>query len=111
VAHARRQVLLGRFRVRGTGHAHVGEHHARPAEHEVLELDARVDRDVVLHLDAASEAHAGGDEYVLSEAAAGADLGAGADMTEVPDARARADARAHVDDGGRMGKKVDHDAL
>src|SRR5690606_31976662 len=79
---------------------HVREHAARAEEGSVLDLDALVDRDVVLHAHAVADPDAPADEAVLPERGAAADASARADVTEVPDLRVLADDGAVVDDRG-----------
>ena len=52
----------GRARV-----VHIGKHHARAAEHVILERDGIVDADIVLDLDVVADQHVIADEHVLAE--------------------------------------------
>ena len=82
---------------------HIGENGTGADEHIVFTHDTFVQADVVLHLDPAAEPDAIRYEYVLAQAAAGADHRFRHDVTEVPDPGTRPDPGALVDDGARMG--------
>ena len=84
----------------------VREHHRRPAEHVVLELDALVDRDVVLDLHVVADPRAVHHDDVLAERAALADDRAAEHVAEMPDLRAGADRRAVVDVRGLVNERV-----
>ena len=65
----------------------VREHHGRSAEHVVLELDAFVDRDVVLYFHVVAQSRAAHDDDVLAEVAAFTDHRARHHVAEMPDLR------------------------
>src|SRR5712664_2668701 len=79
---------------------HVGEHAGGPAEDVVFQLDALVNRDVVLDLDVVADFRPGHHDDVLAEVAALAVHGAGHDVRKVPDLGAAADYRSVVDIAG-----------
>ncbi|MNR45538.1 hypothetical protein D3C85_1643930 [compost metagenome] len=81
---------------------HVGEHHARAAEHVVFQRHVVIDGDVVLDLDAVADLDAIADVDVLTQGTGFADNGAARYVDPVPDAGAGAKLRAVVDDGGGM---------
>src|SRR5688572_7548612 len=83
---------------------HVREYHRGPAEHVVLEDDARVDRDVVLDLDVVADDASRRDHDVLADVAARADSRVAHHVAEVPDLRAVADLGRRVDDRRLVGK-------
>ena len=80
----------------------VGEHHARAAEHVVLQRHRVVDADVVLDAHVVADHDVVADVDVLPERAVAADARARADMDPVPDARALTDLGALVHDRGWM---------
>src|SRR5213076_1498368 len=99
--HERAPVLVPARHVAPRIH-HVGKHAGGPAEHVVFQLDALVDRDVVLDLDVVADFRAGHHDDVLAEVAALADDGAGHHVRKVPDLGAVADHRSVIDITGLM---------
>ena len=82
------------------GVVHVGEHHAGPTEHALLQGHVVVDGHVVLDLAVVADHDLVADKHVLAQGHAGADACAAADVDEMPDAAALADLGAFVDDSG-----------
>ena len=76
---------------------HIGEHTARSAEHIVLDLNAFVDGDVVLHTDVVTDVDVVAHIHVLSEGTVLADDGTFLDVAEVPDFSTLADAHIIID--------------
>ena len=81
----------------GARRSHIGEHTTRPTEHIVLDLNAFVDGDVVLHADVVADVDVVAHVHVLSERTVLADDGTFLDMAEVPDLGSLSDAHVIID--------------
>ena len=96
------------YREMGTRRRHVGEYAARAAEHIVLNLNAFVDRDVVLHADAIADLNIVAHVHILSERAVFTNHGTFLDMAEMPDLGSLADAHILIDITAFMYVEVTH---
>lgn len=90
----------------GAGIGYVSKDAARPQKNFCLDLDALVNRDVVLHLYAVADAHVFADEDILPEGAIASDARAGRNVDEMPHLGAAADFYVFIDDCGRMNKRL-----
>src|SRR2546428_7469366 len=86
----------------------VGEHHAGPTDHVVLERDLVIDRHAVLDLDVVADYYAVADEHVLAEDAVAPDPGPGTDVDPVPHARALSEFGSRIHHGGGMDLGLRH---
>ena len=92
----------------GTGIDHIGEDARRAAEDIILQLDAGVERDVVLDLDVVADHNVAGHEHVLPERAVRANRGMRHHVAEMPDAGSfsnmarRIHVRAGMDEEGMV---------
>jgi hypothetical protein len=84
----------------------VGENAARSAKHVVSQLDAVIDRHIVLDLASVADPNVGTNHDVLSDRAILADHGAGKDMAKMPDLGALTDHRAVIDKAGNVNQRA-----
>ena len=90
----------------GPGVVNIGEDHGRATEDSVFQVDAVIDRDIVLDFAPIPYCDIWSDDHVLADVAIRADPGALKDVGEMPDFRARTDFAFFIDNSRRMEKSV-----